>query len=99
MNCRMIARISRMAIFAAALMCAGNAYAGTFTVIHPFTGGVDGGPSYSNLISDAAGNLYGTTVWGGSRNCQDGRGGGVELSPPPGGGETETTNQTFLARP
>src|SRR5258708_15507396 len=96
MNCRMIARISRMAIFAAALMCAGNAYAGTFTVIHPFTGGVDGGTSYSNLIPDAAGNLYGTTVWGGSSNCQNGCGVVFELSPAAGGGYTETTIHTFL---
>jgi uncharacterized repeat protein (TIGR03803 family) len=77
------------------LLCAGVASAGTFTVIHPFTGGVDGGPSYSNLISDASGNLYGTTVWGGSTNCENGCGVVFELSPAAGGGYTETTIYTF----
>lgn len=35
-------------------------------VIHSFTGGPDGGsPTYYNLVIDDAGNLYGTTVYGG----------------------------------
>jgi hypothetical protein len=36
------------------------------TVLHVFTGGVDGGgPNGGNLILDAAGNVYGTTHAGG----------------------------------
>jgi uncharacterized repeat protein (TIGR03803 family) len=40
------------------------------TVIHTFTGGVDGAIPMSDLIMDAAGNLYGTTEFGGGlRSC------------------------------
>jgi uncharacterized repeat protein (TIGR03803 family) len=39
----------------------------TETVIYRFMGGTDGeGPGYANLIFDHAGNLYGTTQFGGS---------------------------------
>jgi uncharacterized repeat protein (TIGR03803 family) len=36
------------------------------TILHTFTGGTDGGNPISSLIIDAAGNLYGTTQFGGS---------------------------------
>lgn len=38
----------------------------TFTSLHDFTGGTDGGRPFSNVIFDAAGNLYGTTLQGGA---------------------------------
>jgi uncharacterized repeat protein (TIGR03803 family) len=38
----------------------------TFRVIHNFTGGGDGANPYAGLTIDASGNLYGTTVNGGS---------------------------------
>jgi uncharacterized repeat protein (TIGR03803 family) len=38
----------------------------TFTSLHDFTGGVDGGRPFSNVVFDAAGNLYGTTLQGGT---------------------------------
>ena len=39
----------------------------TFSVIHNFTGGEDGGnPGWGRLAMDAAGNLYGTTYYGGT---------------------------------
>jgi uncharacterized repeat protein (TIGR03803 family) len=38
----------------------------TFTSLHDFTGGSDGGRPFSNVIFDAAGNLYGTTLQGGA---------------------------------
>ena len=44
-------------------------YAQSFTVIHNFTGGPDGGTPLAGLTIDRAGNLYGTTVYGG--NNQD----------------------------
>ena len=40
----------------------------TYTSLHDFTGGLDGGFPYSNLVFDANGNLYGTTNSGGSSN-------------------------------
>jgi uncharacterized repeat protein (TIGR03803 family) len=44
---------------------------GTWTeqVLYSFTGGADGGSPISSLVSDAAGNLYGTTSAGGSASC------------------------------
>jgi uncharacterized repeat protein (TIGR03803 family) len=38
----------------------------SFTVIHDFTGGPDGGVPLTGLTMDRAGNLYGTTATGGS---------------------------------
>jgi uncharacterized repeat protein (TIGR03803 family) len=38
----------------------------TFTVLHAFTGGADGGNPYAGLIRDATGNVYGTTYYGGT---------------------------------
>ncbi len=42
--------------------------AGKETVLHNFTGGADGGFPTASLIRDSKGNLYGTTVGGGSHN-------------------------------
>jgi uncharacterized repeat protein (TIGR03803 family) len=49
---------------------------GNETVLYSFSGGADGGSSYAGLTLDAAGNLYGTTYYGGSGGCNDGYGGG-----------------------
>jgi uncharacterized repeat protein (TIGR03803 family) len=40
--------------------------AGHETVLYTFTGGADGGYPYAGVIRDSAGNLYGTTNWGGT---------------------------------
>jgi uncharacterized repeat protein (TIGR03803 family) len=95
MDCR-IRSISKLSLLAAALLWVSGAYAGTFSILHGFTGGTDGGASYSNLTPDSAGNVYGTTVWGGSTNCDSGCGVVFELSPATGGGYTETVIYTFL---
>jgi uncharacterized repeat protein (TIGR03803 family) len=42
---------------------------GKETVLYRFTGGADGGAPHAGLIQDAAGNLYGTTYYGGDLNC------------------------------
>ncbi len=42
---------------------------GQETVLYGFTGGVDGCAPYSGVISDPAGNLYGTTSQGGSADA------------------------------
>jgi uncharacterized repeat protein (TIGR03803 family) len=60
------------------------------TVLHQFTGGADGGTPYAAPISDAAGNLYGTTYSGGA----SGFGAAYELSPPAAGGTD--WNETVL---
>ncbi len=43
-----------------------SAQAQTFTDLHNFTGDPDGAYPYAGLIRDSAGNLYGTTYFGGS---------------------------------
>jgi uncharacterized repeat protein (TIGR03803 family) len=64
----------------------------TFTVLHTFNGASgDGKMPYGGLISDAAGNLYGTTTHGGSSD----QGTVFELSPAPGGIWTETILYSF----
>jgi uncharacterized repeat protein (TIGR03803 family) len=40
-------------------------HAGTFTVLHSFTGGKDGGWLFAPLVLDTKGNLYGTATIGG----------------------------------
>jgi uncharacterized repeat protein (TIGR03803 family) len=53
---------------------------GTETVLYTFTGGADGGNPYAGLIRDSAGNLYGTTEYGGTARgglCFTGGGCGV----------------------
>ena len=42
---------------------------GTETVLHNFIGGSDGGGPLAGLISDSAGNVYGTTYEGGGTGC------------------------------
>jgi uncharacterized repeat protein (TIGR03803 family) len=49
----------------------------TLTSLHDFTGGTDGGRPFSNVIFDAAGNLYGTALQGGA----DGAGVVFEITP------------------
>lgn len=63
--------------------------------IYGFTGGSDGGVSEANLAFDAAGNLYGTTVYGGSTGCR-GYGCGVVFEVSPGKrGWSESVLHTF----
>jgi uncharacterized repeat protein (TIGR03803 family) len=38
----------------------------TYTSLHDFTGGADGGTPYSTLVFDSNGKLYGTTNVGGA---------------------------------
>jgi uncharacterized repeat protein (TIGR03803 family) len=44
------------------------------TLLHSFTGGDDGGVPKAGLVRDAAGNLFGSTYYGGSPACNDGTG-------------------------
>jgi uncharacterized repeat protein (TIGR03803 family) len=46
----------------------------TFRVVHDFTAGLDGAVPYASLTIDEAGNLYGTSYYGGGGTCNDGFG-------------------------
>jgi uncharacterized repeat protein (TIGR03803 family) len=52
-----------------ALVSAATALSQTYTVLHTFTGGNDGAIPTSPLVVDSAGNLFGTTLEGGSGSC------------------------------
>ncbi|HXM60072.1 MAG TPA: choice-of-anchor tandem repeat GloVer-containing protein [Terriglobales bacterium] len=86
-----IASRAVLAIFMVTVLAA-TAYAATETVLHNFNdNGTDGYYPYGALIFDKAGNLYGTTVWGGTNNM----GTVFELTPKGGGGWTETVLHNF----
>jgi uncharacterized repeat protein (TIGR03803 family) len=55
---------------------------GQETVLHSFSGGNDGANPYAGVITDSAGNLYGTTYYGGTANA------GVVYKVDPTGNET-----------
>jgi uncharacterized repeat protein (TIGR03803 family) len=66
----------------ALLASQGEAQVNEFQTLYAFQGGNDGAnPGSATLISDKAGNLYGTTVLGGSSNCPDGCGAVFKLAP------------------
>jgi uncharacterized repeat protein (TIGR03803 family) len=66
-------RLNVLAIVAwLALSLSAPAQAQTFTVLHNFTGGSDGGQPYVGLTMDEAGNLYGAALAGGTPGgCSD----------------------------
>jgi uncharacterized repeat protein (TIGR03803 family) len=53
----------------AALVGFADARAAGYRALYEFKGGSDGAVPESSLIEDGAGNLYGTTIYGGSANC------------------------------
>lgn len=69
----------------------------SFSVLHQFTGGADGGVPYASLTIDADGNLYGTASAGGgtSAGCRYGCGVVFKLSPSQSGTWTETVLHNF----
>jgi uncharacterized repeat protein (TIGR03803 family) len=64
------------------------------TVLYSFTGGADGGEPYKGVTLDAAGNLYGTAVTGGSGSCEGGCGVAYKLTNS-GGTWTQTVIHAF----
>ena len=74
-----------------AITLSASAFGQTESTLYFFTGAVDGGQPYGNLIFNASGNLYGTTSVGGSKS----QGTVFELSPRAGGGWMETTLYSF----
>jgi uncharacterized repeat protein (TIGR03803 family) len=67
----------------------------TEEVIHSFTGGADGGAPAAMLAWDSAGNMYGTTVYGGNDYNNIGAGVVFRLSPDSSGQWTESVLYTF----
>jgi uncharacterized repeat protein (TIGR03803 family) len=75
-----------VAVGVVAVILANAAWAAsTEKVIHSFTGGNDGIDPAVTLAQDADGNLYGTTIKGGTGACDNGCGTVFELSPLAGG--------------
>jgi uncharacterized repeat protein (TIGR03803 family) len=62
---KVLAVVTAMLIVALMLVPAAGA-AGKYKTLHRFKGGKDGSEPYGGLILDAAGNLYGTTFYGGT---------------------------------
>jgi uncharacterized repeat protein (TIGR03803 family) len=54
-----------------------NVVSGVESVLYTFRGQADGAEPQGSLVTDSAGNLYGTTSYGGDLNCQPPLGCGV----------------------
>src|SRR6266566_488525 len=91
-----IASVAVSLIVAALVVGPGAWSASTFKILHVFRRFSGGQNPSGNLVSDAAGNLYGTTFNGGSSSC-NGYGCGVvfKLAPNPDGTWTEHVLHTF----
>jgi uncharacterized repeat protein (TIGR03803 family) len=68
---------------------------GKYSVLYNFTGQADGGNPIAGVVLDAAGNLYGTTEYGGSAAGQHGHGVVYEVGP----SGQETVLHTFAGPP
>ena len=66
----------------------------TESVLYSFTGGSDGAQPHANVVFDTAGDMYGTTNFGGSANCNLGCGTVFRLTPG-SSGWTESVLYTF----
>jgi uncharacterized repeat protein (TIGR03803 family) len=73
----------------------------TETILYNFSGDLDGRYPSANLIADPAGNLYGTTYYGGSSESKYASGTVLKLSPPtsPGGAWVENVIYRFKKLP
>jgi hypothetical protein len=67
-----------LSALAAAVLAAQVASAQTFTVLHNFTGGLDGSSPWGQLAMDPAGNFYTGTMEGGN---DTGSGAAIKLKP------------------
>lgn len=57
--------LSLLTLLAMLMLISPSSQAQTFTVLHTFTGGQDGGHPFGGLTEDSGGNFYGTTSLGG----------------------------------
>jgi len=94
-------KIFQLASLAGVLMSASHTFAAGETVLYRFQGGNDGQNPQFGVVRDPAGNLYGTTEYGGDGDCSlpnaTGCGTVFRLSPAaePGGAWTETVLYSF----
>ena len=93
--------LTMVVLSALLLIVARPALAQSVTVLHSFTGGSDGSLPAASLISDSAGNFYGTTLLGGLGCPGNQYGCGVvfEISPNGSGGWTQTVLKSFSGPP
>ena len=68
-----ITTVAISALIALTAVSTQSIQAQTFTVIHAFSGGVDGATPYAGLTMDQAANLYGTASGGGNTGGNCGR--------------------------
>jgi uncharacterized repeat protein (TIGR03803 family) len=70
-------------------------------VLHQFSGDPDGTNPFGGVIFDSAGNIFGTTTYGGDNQCFNAPGCGIlyELRPNPAGSYTETILVHFHGTP
>jgi uncharacterized repeat protein (TIGR03803 family) len=86
-------RIMPLSLLAVAVMLSTMAWATEKqTIVYEFTNKINGSEPSDGLISDGAGNFYGTTSHGGQRGC----GTVFELSPNSSGGWSESVLYSFL---
>ncbi len=87
-------RVASILLFAMVVMFAGSAQAQTFSVLHQFSGGDDGGEPWAGVTVDAGGNLYGTATSGGytGGNCSTYHGCGIVFRLKSGGSGTAIAN-------
>jgi len=91
---------SLLRVGVAILLLASAATAGERNTVYQFKGGTDGSMPQEGLIIDSAGNLYGTTLYGGGGGC-GGKGCGTvfKLSPNSDGSWTESLLHIFVSDP
>src|SRR5947208_2651482 len=88
-----IASVAVSIIVAALVVAPGAWAASTYKILHVFRRFSGGQVPVGNLVSDAAGNLYGTADYGGSSSCVCGV--VFKLAPNPDGTWTEHVLHTF----
>jgi uncharacterized repeat protein (TIGR03803 family) len=91
---RSIALVSGIA-FLSVCFASRLAQAQTYSELYTFSGGADGSGPQAGMVADSAGNLYGTSTYGGNLVCRDGC--GVVYKVTPAG--SETVLHTFTGVP
>ena len=87
-------------LIATLILTPGVGAGGKYKTLYKFAGGADGNSPQEGLIFDSAGNLYGTTMYGGGTGC-GGQGCGTvfKLSPNGDGSWSESLLYAFLSDP